>query len=51
MFKVADETLQRPIDLINEDGEIFESLGNLYGNDKIKVCKDAKVQAAFEKDD
>lgn len=51
MFKVADEILKRPIDLINEDGEIFESLGNLYGNDKTKVCSDAKVQAAFRKDD
>ena len=49
-FKVADETLTRPIDLINEDGEIFESLGNLYGNSNTPVCKDAKVQAAFEKD-
>jgi hypothetical protein len=51
MFKLADETLTRPIDLINEDGEIFESLGNLYGNGKTLVCKDAQVQAAFEKDD
>ena len=50
MFKVADETLERPIDLINEDGEIFETLGNLFGNDKTKVCKDTQVQAAFEKD-
>ena len=47
---LQDAKLRRPVDLINEDGEIFESLGNLYGNSKTLVCKDAKVQAAFEKD-
>ncbi len=50
MFKVADQRLTRPINLINEDGEIFESLGQLYSNTNTSVCKDLKVQAAFEKD-
>ena len=30
MFKVADQRLIRPINLINEDEEIFESLEHLY---------------------
>lgn len=50
MFKVADESLTRPIDLINEDGEIFESLGQLFSNTNTSVCKDPKVQGAFEAD-
>ena len=43
VFRKFDELLTRPIDIVNEDGEIFVSLGQVG-----KCDADPKVKAAFQ---